>query len=98
MNYMKQVAQMLGLELEEEFFIKNDNNRYRISKNGMFRYSNIYNEWVVSGVKLIELLKGEAEITKISKPILNEAEKRYLSNVIKPFRDKVDSIIKVYSL
>lgn len=97
MNYMEQVAQMLGVGLREEFFIKNDNTRYRISKNGMFRYSDIYNEWVVAGVKLIEILKGEAEIIKISKPILNETEKRYLSNVIKPFRDKVDSIIKVYA-
>ena len=93
MNYMEQVAQMLGVELREEFFIKNDNNRYWISENGMFRYSK-YNEWVVSSVELMELLTGEAEIVKIPKPILDEVEKRYLSNVIKPFRSEVKYIVK----
>ena len=33
---------------------------------------------------------------KISKEILNDAEKKYLGDVIKPFRDKVD-YVKKYS-
>ena len=41
-----------------------------------------------------ELLTGKYEIVKISKPVLTEKEKEYLSNVIKPFRDKVSLISK----
>lgn len=39
---------------------------------------------------------GEIKMKKISKEILNDAEKKYLGAVIKPFRDKVD-YVKKYS-
>ena len=38
---------------------------------------------------------GENKIIKLPKPILNDAEKEYLGNIIKPFRDRVISIRKI---
>ena len=32
---------------------------------------------------------GENKITKLPKPILNDAEKEYLGNIIKPFRNRI---------
>ena len=43
----------------------------------------------------MKILCGKAEIIK--KPILGEVEKEYLSNIIKPFRNKVISIAKLDS-
>lgn len=40
-----------------------------------------------------DLLAGKAKIIKI----LTDSEKRYLSNVIEPFRDRVRYIIKIES-
>ena len=41
-----------------------------------------------------DLLLGRVEIVKIAKSILDDAEKRYLSALIKPFRESVVAIIK----
>lgn len=92
MNYMEQVAQMLGVELEEEFYLKGNNHKNKLSKYGFFRCFES-NNWVFSW-DLCEILTGRLEIIKEPKPILDETEKRYLSNVIKPFRDKVSHICK----
>ena len=51
MNYWKQFAEMLGLELEQEFvLIDADGNRkdiftYRITENGIFYKSKISDDW-----------------------------------------------------
>ena len=42
-----------------------------------------------------DLLLGRVEIVKAAKPILDNIEKNYLSNIIKPFRDRIDYIAKV---
>lgn len=94
MNYMEQVAQMLGLELEEEFYIKGNDNKFKITNNGMcysFRSTDMWSpvSWIVC-----DILNGKLEITKKPKPILTKQEKEYLSNVIKPFRNKIESIAK----
>ena len=44
---------------------------------------------------LNDLLLGRFEIVKAAKPILDNIEKNYLSNIIKPFRDRIDYIAKV---
>ena len=44
---------------------------------------------------LDDLLLGRVEIVKAAKPILDNIEKNYLSNIIKPFRDRIDYIAKV---
>lgn len=92
-NYMETIAKMLGVELEEEFSIDNWATRYKFTKDGFLYWSDYCQEWNFSG-GIEELLTGKSELVKIPKPILNEKEKEYLSNVIKPFRDRLVSICK----
>ena len=94
-NKMAEVAKLLGLELEEEFRIKNSNFRYKLSKEGFMFWSDFNQDWFYIS-KLEQLLIGYCEIIKLPKPILDEKEKEYLSNVIKPSRDKVISIANYY--
>ena len=53
------------------------------------KHSNITNTYTL--YELIDWLKEE-----YSEPILNKKEKEYLSNVIKPFKQKIMSITKRY--
>lgn len=97
MNYMEQVAKMLGVELEEEFKLNDsDDYKYKITKDGMFMYSGFARDWYSAYHILLGVLIGKYEIVK--KPILDDAERQYLSNVIKPFRHKVVDIFKYISL
>lgn len=89
---MKQVAQMLGVELEEEFLISNTGLIYKFVDNGLLQKHIPIGTWHYDNSMLRCLLSGEYEIIK--KPILDEAEKEYLSNIIKPFRGKVKYIVK----
>ena len=85
MNYMKQIAQMLGVELEEEFKIEGYDNtlKFKITeKNFLQSYGS--NMWVAS-MSILNVLEGNSRLIKIPKPILDETERKYLSNVIKPF-------------
>ena len=93
MNYMRQVAQMLGFELEEEFKIAGDDSKYRFTECGLEYYDELTGEWRIE-VFLYKILNGTYEITKIPKPILDEKEKEYLINIIKPFRNCVTSVTK----
>ena len=94
-NKMEEVAKLLGVELGEEFKIEGFNlNIYKIEKDdGLIFWSNPGQKWLNSGL-LGDLLAGKARIVKLPKQILTYAEKRYLANVIEPFRDKVNCIIK----
>lgn len=94
MNYMEQVAKMLGVELEEEFYLKGIRDKHKITNDGLFYRSKKDGSWFITSWTLNKVLAGKLEIIKEPKPILDEAEKRYLSNVIKPFRDKVKYIVK----
>ena len=87
-NIMKDVARALGVELEEEFNI-DDYGKYKLTKDGLVHWSNVYQNWVNSGI-FNDLLKGDVKIS-----ILTEKEKEYLSAVIKPFRDR-RVVIKKY--
>lgn len=88
---MKQVAHMLGVELDEEFKIKGDNSRYKFTKSELCYFNEEKQCWLKVFGLLEKILKGNYEIIK---PILDEAEKEYLSNIIKPFRDRVKDIVK----
>ena len=87
-NIMKDVARALGVELEEEFNIA-DYGKYKLTKDGLVHWSNVYQDWVNYGI-FNDLLKGDVKIS-----ILTEKEKEYLSAVIKPFRDR-KVVIKKY--
>ena len=92
-NKMSEVAKLLGLELDEEFIRYGFPNKYKLSENGLMYWSDIYQSWLFSS-DIGELLTGKYEIVKISKPILTKDERDYLSSVIKPFRNSVDTIEK----
>ena len=92
MNYMEQVAQMLGVELEEEFNVYKSKIVNKFTEDGIVSYSKDNQNWIRNYYLLENLLIGYTEIIK--KPILDDIERRYLSNVIKPFRDMVTSVIK----
>lgn len=99
MNYMREVAQMLGVELGEEFELKKgigDIYRYKLTSDGLVTFSPNSERWYEGNKLLVDLLLGKDEVWETHKPILNEKEKEYLSNVIKPFRDTVKRIVKVY--
>lgn len=93
-NKMQEVAQLVGLELEEEFKIKGVPERYKFTEIGLKYFSTKEKGWFLTNNILNLLLTGELTINKIPKPILDDVEKEYLSAVIKPFRNKVNYIIK----
>ena len=94
MNYMEQVAHILGVELDEEFNLVGVDLTYKISKDGMKVYHEIENEWRYASPLLSDILLGKY---KIKKSILTNQEKEYLGAVIKPFRNRVEGIVKYVS-
>ena len=95
MNYMKQIAEMLGVKLEEEFYLKGSKYKHKLTKDGLFYCLEDGKSWLFANWTFYEVLAGELEIIK--KPILDEVEIRYLSEIIKPFRKQVISIGKLDS-
>lgn len=92
-NYMKEVANLLGVELGEEFKIKGfEEYVYRFGDNYLFAKADGRNEWFKTNL-LEDLLNGAFEIEK---PILTEKEKEYLSNIIKPFKKERNITITKY--
>lgn len=94
MNYMKQVADMLGVELEQEFKLKGISKVFKITKDGMYMKTALTDDWLLVNYAIGSILIGDHEVKKT---ILDQAEKEYLSAIIKPFRDMVTSVIKYES-
>ena len=91
MNYIVEIADMLGVGLYKEFTIEGfEDTDFKLTVNGLFYYDNRTFTWEKS-LLLDDILIGTR---KIIKPILTEKEKEYLSAVIKPFKDKVSYIVK----
>ena len=94
-NKMAEVAKLLGLKLGEEFAIKGANSSYRFKLTAiglMSRWRNS-SKWNSSGL-LEDFITGHYQIAKEVNSVLDEAEKRYLTNIIKTFIDSVVAIIK----
>ena len=92
MNYMEQIAEMLGIKLYEDFRIKSINEmifekKYFLTEYGLFSTDST----VPISTILNDILNGQYKIVKLSFPLTKE-EKDYLSEVIKPFRDKIEYI------
>lgn len=73
MNYWKQFAEMLGLELEQEFYLTDfDGNRkdkltYKITEFGLLCKSKMNNDWLtVSLITLKKIINGDYKV--VSKP------------------------------
>ena len=95
MNYMSEIVKMLGVEIGEEFKLRPyDKNEVTFSYY-LFKRDGLYNPYDKDNYLLAELLLGKYEIIKFHKPILDEEEKKYLSRVIRPWRDKVEYIRKI---
>lgn len=95
-NKMSEVAKLLGLKLGEEFSIKGVNSSYRFKLTAIGLMSSWRNssKWNSSGL-LEEFITGHYQISKEkTNSVLDPAEKRYLTNIIKPFRDQVIAIAK----
>ena len=91
-NRIKEVAKLLGLELEEEFKM-GENELYKFTVNGLMFWSDCHQTWVHYDITE-QLLLGRREIIKLPKPILDDVEKKYLSNIITPFRNRILYIAK----
>ena len=92
MNYMEQVAHMLGVELFEDFKVVDyDDYIFKITDDGLRCKGP--DGWHREVFTFDDILCGRTEIIK--KSILTKQEKEYLSYVIKPFRKEVRSIMKV---
>lgn len=63
-NYMADVAQMLGVELEEEFMITEDDCVYKLTEDGLRFKANEY-KWYYDNVVFLNLLRGTVEIIKL---------------------------------
>ena len=104
MNYMSDVAKLLGVEIGEEFKVKSFENNFKFTDSGLLyynEYNDFHKQWTRDSYMFHGLLTGKNKIIKISKPdnvenkpILTDKEKKYLSRVIRPFRGKVQYICK----
>ena len=97
MNYMEVVAQILGVDIGEEFDIKDDKDKiafrkYHLTQFGLCKILDDGCDGDYADDILVRLLNG---CFKVYQPVLNTAEKEYLDNVIKPFRDKIIYISKL---
>lgn len=97
MNHMKEIAQILDVELNEEFKIEGyvDHLRYKLTEENLECFTND-KQYAVHTVPatLVRLLNGQCKLIKLPKPILNDVERKYLTGIIRPFKDKVESIYK----
>ena len=94
---MAEVAKLLGIRLEEEFTIKGVNSSYRfkLTPAGLMSSWKNSSKWNSSGL-LEEFITGHYQISKEkTNSVLDPAEKKYLSAVIKPFRKHIITIRKI---
>ena len=94
-NKMGEVAKLLGLKLGEEFSIKGVNSSYKFKLTAIGLMSSWRNssKWNSSGL-LEDFISGNYQISKETNSVLDAAEKRYLSSIIRPFKDQVLAIAK----
>ena len=63
-NYMADVAKLLGIELEEEFMVTEDESIYKLTKDGLEYKSDNGNLYYANDV-FLNLLDGTIEIVKL---------------------------------
>ena len=95
MNYMKEVAQLLGVEIDEEFKIEgyDDYLKFKFTENRFLQSCGDVYGWVDS-ISIMTVLEGRAKIIKLPKSMLTDEEREYLSYVIKPFRNRIKCFYK----
>ena len=104
MNHMEEVAHMLGLELNENFRFKSrlidlSTYEFKFTEDYLMYYHTEGEYWEKASFDtLCNLLNGKYEVIKLPKSILTKQERNYLSQVIKPFREKIQHISKLSSI
>lgn len=107
MNYMSEIAKLLGVEIGEEFYLKGfdeellenmyvKKHKFFLKKDGLYYIDDIGK--IVKSILLDDVISGTLEIIKLPKPILTDKEKEDLSGIIRLFRDEVISICKFESM
>ena len=94
---MEQIAEMLGVKLYEDFRIKAINEmifekKFFLTEYGLFSEDST----VPISTILNDILNGQYKIVKLPFALTKE-EKDYLSEVVKPFRDKIEYIKRLTS-
>lgn len=93
MNYTADVAKILGVELGEEFKLSDYPETFILTERGLeFLY---HGKWSLISGSLNDLLSGRRNIIKIPKPILDDIEKKYLFRFIRPFKKRINYIVKL---
>ena len=87
-NKMKKLAELLGVEIDKPFYIK----EYAYNPCKLTHNRIINNHGALIYGIIFQLLTGELEIES---PILDDIEKDYLENVLKPFKDRVVYVEKI---
>ncbi len=76
MNYMEQVAKMLGVEIGEEFELAGSSFKYKLSEDkGVLYYNAFYERWFNDFGVLNRILVGSREIVR--KPYKPKYKERY---------------------
>ena len=96
MNYIEQIAKMLNVEINEEFKIEgyDDNIRFKFTKNAFMQSCG--DGWWFSSCSIMTVLEGYRKLIKLPKPVLTDEEKEYLSNMVKPWKNKIKTITKYW--
>ena len=103
MNHMKDVAHMLGLELNENFRFKSrlidlSTYEFKFTEDYLMYYHTEGDYWnKASFDTLCNLINGKYEVIKLPKSILTKQERNYLLSIVKPFKEKVQHISKLSS-
>ena len=97
-NKMAEVAKLLGVNLNEEFRLKAVNGvnslyTFKLTIEGLQCKWKDSSKWNSSGL-LEDFITGRYQISKNVNPTLDASEKRYLSAIIRPFKDQVIAIAK----
>lgn len=94
MNHMKEVAQLLGLEIGEEFKIEGhpDNCKYKLTEEHLMYTSD--DKWNTLPATITYLLNGKCKVVKIPKPVLDDVERKYLAGVVRPLRNRIKHFYK----
>lgn len=88
-NKMKEVAELLGVEMHKPFNIKG----YEYNPCKLTNDKIINNHGYMITSRLFQLLTGELEIES---PILDDIEKRYLESIFRPFKNRVMYVEKIF--
>ena len=102
MSYMKQLAEMLGVKVGEEFRVdKGYDTWINYSHNVVFteddRFEVVGNPYFPSDDLLLDVLHGRLEVFKLSEPLLTVEERKYLLMVTKLYDEDTEYVVKLPS-